>query len=108
MGRRPEYIAADRYNLVKDECRAYIVRAKALSSSKIGDDVAMCYKMLNARFDDAAIAAVGSSYEATVLREDIAMSRGWCKSDLCSCTCVETYIFHKRAFVKAIAAMLGI
>jgi hypothetical protein len=108
MARRAGYISADRYEAVRDECKAYDSRLRMIAGDRVSDEIIECAKVLNDAFDRAVRDSGIESYEAKVLRLDMIRGYGWCKSDLCPIMSQETYVYHKRKFVMAVALVMGI
>ena len=105
MGRRQTQIEEYKYQLVKNECHAYLHRRKIIKDGKADAGVVFAAITLNDLFDKAV--SFLEEREAEEFRHDIIGGKGWCRSRLVDCMCLETYVRHKQRFIKAVAKMLG-
>ncbi len=105
MGRKQSQIDEYKYQLVKNECYAYLHRRKIIKDGKADEDVIFAAITLNDHFDRAV--SFLEPREIEEFRHDIIDGKGWCRSRLFECMCINTYVYHKQRFIKAIANMLG-
>lgn len=106
MGRRQMQIEEYKYQLVKNECRAYMHRRKIIEDGKADVGVIFAANTLNDLFDKSV--SFLEKREVMEFIRDVIEGRGWCRSRLFDCMCINTYVIHKQKFIKAIAKMLGV
>lgn len=105
MGRHQKYFDYDVFLLVRSECLAYINRCRVIDTGRADKEIINGYAFLNEKFDSAV--SFLETRERRELIKDIAYGYGWCRSQLISCMSMDTYKFHKRSFIAAVAKMLG-
>jgi hypothetical protein len=105
MGRKQSQIEEYKYQLVKNECHAYLHRRKIIKDGKADEGVIFAAMTLNDHFEKAV--AFLESREVEEFTHDIVEGKGWCRSRLFECMCINTYVSHKQQFIKALSQMLG-
>ena len=108
MSKKPEYIPIEIYRAVREECQQYYTRQKAIKSNEDKPSLSAAYREAN-RANDVCFSEIFGDQTrfAEDIRQDIALGRGWCKSDSCLYANRKLYDKMKRRVIFRLALSLG-